>query len=121
MELLETITESLQTLTVNKLRTSLAMLGIVIGISSVIALISLGQASQQSVQSQIQSLGSNLLTIIPGARSTGGIRQAAGSTETLTYNDAKAMTGAINQLPDIKAVSPELSRRSQVTSGGANT
>ncbi len=120
MELLETITESLQTLTVNKLRTSLAMLGIVIGISSVIALISLGQASQQSVQSQIQSLGSNLLTVIPGAQSSGGIRQAAGSTETLTYDDAKLLI-ASKTIPDVQAISPELSRRSQVTAGGSNT
>src|SRR5258708_3185272 len=117
MELLETITESLQTLTVNKLRTSLAMLGIVIGISSVTALISLGQASQQSVQSQIQSLGSNLLTVIPGAQSSGGIRQAAGSTETLTYDDAKSMIASLKTLPDVKAISPELSSRSQVTAG----
>ncbi|MGH7203933.1 MAG: ABC transporter permease, partial [Candidatus Levyibacteriota bacterium] len=56
-DLAETIKESLTTLTVNKLRTGLAMLGIVIGIGSVIALISLGQATQQSVQNQIKSLG----------------------------------------------------------------
>ena len=52
--------EAIQTLTINKLRTGLAMLGIVIGIGSVIALISLGQGSQASVQSQIQSLGTNI-------------------------------------------------------------
>ncbi len=120
MELFETITESLQTLTVNKLRTSLAMLGIVIGISSVIALISLGQASQQSVQSQIQSLGSNLLTVLPGAQTTGGIRQAAGSGESLTYADATSMI-ASKSIPDIQNISPEFSKRSQVTAGGANT
>jgi len=121
MELLETIKESLQTLTINKLRTSLAMLGIVIGISSVIALISLGQTSQQQVQSQIQSLGSNLLTVIPGAQTSGGVREAAGSTQTLTYSDAKAMISSIKTLADIKIISPELSRRSQVTASGTNT
>src|SRR5258708_5536915 len=91
MELLESCTESIQTLTINKLRTGLAMLGIVIGISSVIALVSLGQASQQAIQSQIQSLGSNLLSIIPGSQNSSGVRQAAGSTTSLTYADAKAL------------------------------
>src|SRR5476651_259974 len=103
---LETIFESITTLTNNKLRTGLAILGIVIGIGSVIALISLGQSSQQAIQSQIESLGSNLLTIQPGAQSTGGVRQAAGSTNTLTYEDAVAMQTSA-QITDLKAVSPE--------------
>lgn len=120
MELFEIFNESIQTLTVNKLRTGLAMLGIVIGISSVIALVSLGQASQQAVQSQIQSLGSNLLTVLPGAQSSGGVRQATGSNTTLTYDDAKALESS-KQITDLQAVSPELSRRAQVTAGGNNS
>jgi len=64
-DLLETIIEGFQTLTLNKMRTGLAILGIVIGIGSVITLISLGQGSQQSIENQIQSLGSNLLTVSP--------------------------------------------------------
>jgi len=60
---MELFLESLSTLTLNKLRTGLAMLGIVIGIGSVIALVSLGQATQQQIQNQIQSLGANLLTV----------------------------------------------------------
>ncbi len=120
MEFLEVITESLQTLTVNKLRTTLATLGIVIGIGSVISLISLGEASQQSVQSQIQSLGSNLLTVLPGSQQSGGIRTAAGSITTLTYEDAKAIAGSA-QMTDIKAVSPELQRRAQVATGNKNS
>src|SRR6185369_6896252 len=109
MELLEIFNESIQTLTVNKLRTGLAMLGIVIGISSVIALVSLGQASQQAVQSQIQSLGSNLLTVMPGSQSSSGVRSAEGSTTTLTYEDAKAIESS-PQVTAVQAVSPELSR-----------
>lgn len=120
MEFFETITESAQTLTINKLRTGLAMLGIVIGISSVIALVSLGQASQQAVQSQIQSLGSNLLTIQSGSQNSGGVRQAAGSNTTLTYDDAKAIETS-PQVTDVQAVSPELSRRAQATANGNNT
>lgn len=120
MEFLEVINESFQTLIVNKLRTALATLGIIIGIGSVIALISLGQASQQSVESQIQSLGSNLLTVMPGSQSTSGVRTAIGSNTTLTYEDAKAIASS-PQITNVKAVSPELSRRSQVTTGNNNT
>jgi len=120
MELFEIIAESIQALTINKLRTALATLGIVIGIGSVIALVSLGQASQQAVQSQIQSLGANLLSIIPGSQNSGGVRQAAGSTTTLTNADAKALQTS-PQVTDLEAVSPELSRRAQVTANGNNS
>src|SRR3989337_4567436 len=92
MEYKEIITEAITTLTVNKLRTGLATLGIVIGIGSVIALVSLGQSSQQAVSAQIQSLGSNLLTVIPGAQSSGFVRGAAGGSKTLTFEDAKALS-----------------------------
>ncbi len=120
MDINELLSSAIEALTLNKLRTSLATLGIIIGIGSVIALISLGQASQQSVQMQIQSLGSNLLTVIPGAQTTGGIRSAAGSTDTLTFADAKAVL-ASPQLSDVKAISPEISKRAQVTASGTNT
>ncbi len=120
MNFLELFLESLTTLTVNKLRTGLAMLGIVIGIGSVIALVSLGQASQQAIQDRIQSLGANLLTVEPGAQRTGAVRGAAGGDTSLTNADAQAIASS-PQVTTIKAVSPEYSRRSQVTTGGANT
>lgn len=119
MEITELFSEGLSTLTVNKLRTGLAVLGIVIGIGSVIALVSLGQATQQAVQSQIQSLGANLLTVNPGAQQQAGVRGAAGGGTTLTYDDAKAIQD--KQFASIQNVSAELSRRSQVTTGGNNT
>ncbi|MCL5969967.1 MAG: ABC transporter permease [Patescibacteria group bacterium] len=119
MEFFETITESFTTLTINKLRTALATLGIVIGIGSVIALVSLGQAGQQSVENQIESLGSNLLTVMPGSQASNGVRTAQGSTTTLTYEDAKAIENA--RLQSVKTVSPELSRRAQVATGNSNT
>lgn len=120
MEITELILESFSTLKVNKLRTGLAVLGIVIGIGSVIALISLGAATQQAVQSQIQSLGANLLTVNPGAARSAGVRSAGGSITTLTNDDATAiMTSA--DITTIKSVSPEFSRRSQVTTGATNT
>ena len=120
MELTELFLESLGTLTLNKMRTGLATLGIIIGIGSVITLVSLGQASQKSVQNQIQSLGSNLLTVMPGAQRTENVRGATGSITSLTYDDAKAIL-ASQQITTVKNVSPEYSRRAQVVAGRNNT
>ena len=119
-EVLELIVESFATLTLNKLRTGLAILGIVIGIGSVIALVSLGQASQQAIQSQIQALGANLLTINPGSVNTSGVRGAQGGSTTLTYDDAKAIQSS-SQITTVANVAPQLSRRTQVTAGNNNT
>lgn len=116
----EIITDAISTLTINKLRTALATLGIVIGIGSVIALVSLGQASAQSIQSQIQSLGSNLLTVQPSGQSQGVVQGAAGGGTTLTLDDAEAIKTS-PQITTVKNVSPEYSSRSQVVAGRNNT
>lgn len=121
MEYAEIISEALGTLTINKLRTGLAALGIVIGIGSVIALISLGQATQQSIQDRIEALGSNLLTIQPGSSNAGAVRGGAGSGTTLTLDDAKAIENSGGQVDTVNAVSPEFARRVQVTTGRTNT
>jgi putative ABC transport system permease protein len=120
MELRELIVQSFSSLTLNKVRTGLATLGIIIGIGSVIALISLGQSSQKAVSDQIQSLGANLLTVIPGSQSTGAVRGAIGGASTLTYEDALALKSS-SQITTVKNVSPEFSRRAQVTAGRNNT
>lgn len=120
MEIYELILESLNALSLNKMRTVLATLGIVIGIGSVIALMSLGAASQKSVQSQIQSLGSNLLTIVPGAQLTGAVRGATGGATSLTNDDATEILKS-KEITTVKRVSPELSRRAQVDAGRNNT
>ena len=87
-DLIETIIEGFQTLTLNKMRTGLAILGIVIGIGSVITLISLGQGSQKSIEDQIQSLGSNLLTVSPSRQSSGGIMGAqGGNTSQISFSE----------------------------------
>ncbi len=119
-DFVELIRESFRSLTLNKLRTGLAVLGIVIGIGSVIALVSLGQSSQKSIENSIQSLGSNLLTVIPGGQSSGGIRGAAGGGTTLTIDDAVAMSKDTT-LTEVSKVSPEYLGRSQVTAGANNT
>lgn len=120
MDYNELISESARTLTLNKMRTGLAVLGIVIGIGSVIALISLGQGSQKSIENQIQSLGSNLLTISPGSQNSGGVRGAIGGSTTLTLDDAKAIEQS-KSISTVAGVSPEYARRSQVTAGRNNS
>lgn len=118
--LIEIIIESFRTLTLNKMRTGLAILGIIIGIGSVIALISLGQSSQQSVTNRIESLGANLLTVSPGGQNTGAVRGAIGGGTTLTLEDAKAIQSS-PEITTVKNVSPEFSRRTQITAGRNNT
>src|SRR4030067_592910 len=120
MKLKKLIKSGIKNLAVNKMRTSLAILGIVIGIGSVIALVSMGEASKKAVQSQIQSIGSNLLTISPGFTSSGGVRGAFGGATTLTNEDAQAIKIS-SQITTIKNVSPEYSSRAQVVVGRNNT
>jgi putative ABC transport system permease protein len=119
MDIEELITESLSTLTLNKVRTGLAMLGVIIGIGSVIALISLGQAGQLSITNQIQLLGSNLLTILPGSQFSGGVR-SGGNVTTLTYDDAEAIASS-SLITTVKSVSAEYSSRTQIVAGKNNT
>jgi len=119
IELWELITESVGTLRLNKMRTGLAMLGIIIGIGSVIALMSIGQSSQRAVQSRIQSLGSNLLTISPSSQRSGVVRGAS-SVTTLTLKDAQALASS-GEVTTIKYVSPEYSGRLQIVTGENNT
>ncbi|MBI2464700.1 ABC transporter permease [Candidatus Shapirobacteria bacterium] len=120
MKFLEIVTESIGTLGLNKMRTGLAALGIIIGIGSVIALISLGTGSQKSIENQIQSLGANLLTVQPGGQRNGNVRTAAGSNTTLTLEDSKSISTS-PKVTSVKNVSPELSRRSQIIAGKNNT
>ena len=120
MDFQQNLIEALGTLTVNKLRTGLATLGIVIGIGSVIALLSLGKSTEAVITSQIQSLGANLLTVRPGSISQGGIRGAAGGQTTLTLDDARAISSSPD-VTTIEIVSPELERREQVSTGVSNT
>lgn len=119
MDYKELFAESVGTLLLNKMRTGLAALGIVIGIASVIALLSIGEASRRSITASIESLGTNLLTISPGAQRSGLVRGASGVT-TLTYEDAKAIESD-ETLTAIKSVAPLYSARSQVVYGESNT
>lgn len=104
----------------NKVRSGLTILGIVIGIASVIAMLSIGQGAKAQIQANIQSIGSNLLLVMPGAqRGVGGaVNAGRGSAQTLTTDDAKAIQASV---PHVAAVAPELSRRYQVAVRGKNT
>ena len=119
-DLFETLSTAFEALMLNKMRTALASLGIVIAIGAVIAMVSLGQSSQKAVEMQSQSLGSNLLTVIPGSQVSGGVRGAAGGSTSLTYDDAKAIENS-SEVTSVANVSPELSRRAQVIAGRNNT
>ncbi len=120
MKVVDLLEETYGAITVNKVRSSLTILGIVIGIGSVIAMIAVGQGAQGSIQSSIQSIGSNLIIVTPGAARGPGTQVSAGrgSAQTLTQDDADAIT---TQITDAKAVAPENTRRYQVTARGTNT
>jgi putative ABC transport system permease protein len=120
MRVLDILQESVQGVSANKARSGLTMLGIVIGIASVIALVGIGQGSTNSITSSIESAGANLLTVTPGfSRSAGLVRGGRGGATTLTPDDA----AAIAQLNNVAAIAPELTGRYQViaTSGNTNT
>jgi putative ABC transport system permease protein len=82
---------ALASLRVNKLRTALTMLGIVIGVAAVIAMVSVGAGARERIAEQIRSMGSNLIVVFPGAQTSGGIRWGLGSQQTLTEEDARAI------------------------------
>ncbi|HNY35954.1 MAG TPA: ABC transporter permease [Candidatus Pacearchaeota archaeon] len=104
----------------NKSRSGLTILGIVIGIASVITMVAIGQGSTASIESSIQSLGSNLLVVSPGSSKSYGsmVRGSSGSASTLTLSDAEAIKSEINNL---KAVASVISSRKQVIYKGNNT
>jgi len=113
MKLAEVFEESILVLKTNKMRTGLSALGIIIGIGSVITLMTLGQASQESVKQRIQSLGSNLLIVRPGSQQEGFLRGGS-TTSTLTYSDAEKIL-ASERITTIDSIATEYSSRAQVS------
>ena len=112
--------ETYAALSANKVRSGLTILGIVIGISSVIAMVSIGTGASNSISSSIESLGSNLIQITPGAQRTQGFGAAGarGNAKTLTNDDAEAIA---EKVADVQAVDSQVSGRYQVTAKGTNT
>jgi putative ABC transport system permease protein len=120
MTIADILEETYSALSANKARSSLTILGIVIGIASVITLTAIGQGAQGSIESSIQSIGSNLIIVMPGAQRGPGvtINQGRGSARSLTLADANAIS---SDVPLIKAVAPEVDGRYQITAKGQNT
>src|SRR6185312_988213 len=112
--------ETYTALSANKVRSGLTILGIVIGISSVIALVSIGQGAQASIQTSIQSIGSNLIMISPGAAKTigFGVSGGRGTAQSLTGADSDAIA---TQVANISEVADESQGRDQVSGNGTNT
>ena len=117
ISLLEISTMAVEALWSNRLRTSLTMLGVIIGIASVIMVTSVGQGVQKATEQQIQSLGTNVMLVLAGVARTGGISQGAGSASTLTLQDAQAIA---RQAPAAEAVTAFLQRGGQVVYGNQN-
>jgi len=120
MSLSDIFQETISAITVNKARSGLTILGIVIGIGSVIAMVSIGQGAQGSIEKSIQSIGSNLIMVMPGFQRGVGtqVSTGRGSAQTLIQADADAIEQEITLA---KAVAPEISRRYQITAKGKNT
>jgi len=120
MSFFDLFQETFAAITANKIRSGLTVLGIVIGIGSVIAMVSIGQGAQGSIEASIQSIGSNLVLVMPGFQRGAGQQVSAGrgSAVTLTQTDADAIK---NEITLAKAVAPEISRRYQITAKGKNT
>jgi len=119
MTIKDLLQETSSALLGNKVRSGLTVLGIVIGIASVIAMLAIGAGATGSIQSSIAAIGSNLIIVMPGSSKGAGTAVSAGrgSAETLTTDDATAIAG----ISDVEAVAPEVDAREQVTAVGTNT
>ena len=110
--------ETYSALSSNKVRSGLTMLGVIIGISSVIVLVGVGQGATASVTSSISELGSNLILVSPGSTSTSGVKSAAGSATTLTQDDADAISSELSSVSEVATV---VNTRQQITYSNKNT
>src|SRR5690242_1114935 len=116
MNIFTIIGEALRALRLNRLRTGLTMLGMIIGVAAVVLMLAVGQGAQTMVNQAIASIGSNLFIVVPGATSSGALRSAAGSVQTLTMADAQA----IAHLPSVKATAPLVTGTAQLNYGANN-
>jgi macrolide transport system ATP-binding/permease protein len=108
--------QALHAIVSHKMRSFLSMVGILIGIASVIAMLALGQGAKESITKQLSSLGSNLLSVRPGSSQLHGVSLEAGTVTRFTLKDADALA----KLPEIRMVSPAVNGRGQIVYGGKN-
>ena len=114
ISILSTLRIALRALWVNKMRSSLTMLGIIIGVSAVIIMLAVGTGISQKISGQISSIGSNLIIVVPGSSTQGGIRMGGGSQSTLTTDDAEAI---LRECSAVAAVAPMHNGSAQVVFG----
>jgi putative ABC transport system permease protein len=117
MYVMASIRIALRALRINKLRSALTMLGIVIGVGAVIAMVAVGSGAAHRISDQIASIGSNLLMVLPGAATSGGMRMGHGSTMTLTEDDGRAIA---SEIPGVLAASGSMRGVAQVVFGNQN-
>ena len=117
MSLLESLTIAVRSLCVNKLRSALTALGIIVGVAAVVCMISVGAGAQADVAEKIRMLGANLLVVMPGAQSSGGARLEAGTQATLTEEDASAIRRELN---DVLVAAPLLAHSAHIVARGKN-
>src|SRR5579872_7248472 len=115
-QLLSSIAMAFQSLIANKMRTLLTMLGIIIGVASVITLTAIGQGASKAVTDRISSMGTNMIQIDPGPTNIGGISSGAGGSQRITEKDAEAL----KRSPLLSSVAPSVDTRGQVVATGAN-
>ncbi len=116
-QLLSSIRIAFRALRMNKLRSALTMLGIVIGVASVIATVAIGSGATQRIQQQIASIGSNIIIVIPGSMSSSGVRLGTGNAVTLSEADAREL---VAQCPDVALAAPMVRGSAQVVNGNNN-
>ncbi|MEG1969489.1 MAG: ABC transporter permease [Burkholderiaceae bacterium] len=117
MNFLSVLRIALKALRVNKLRSSLTMLGMIIGVAAVIAMIAIGSGAQERVREQIKNLGSNLILVIPGSTTQSGVRLGSGAAQTLSEDDAAAIG---REVEGVVAAAPVVRGSGQVVAGNAN-
>lgn len=103
MKPISSLKVALRALQINKMRSFLTMLGIIIGVGAVIVMVAIGAGAREMIAQQIASMGSNLLMIVPGATTAGGARMGGGTASSLTSDDARAIK---EECPAIKTVAP---------------
>src|SRR5512142_300264 len=106
-----TLRISFRALRVNKMRSALTMLGIIIGVGAVIAMLAVGTGASRQIADQISSMGSNLLIVSPGSQTSGGVRMGFGTQQTLTLSDAEAIQ---RECPAVQDVAPILNGAAQI-------
>src|SRR5919198_1333508 len=116
MSLLMILRIAVKALNRNKMRTALTMLGMIIGVAAVITMVALGTGAQTSIEAQIQSAGTNVIIVMAGNFSSGGVRLGQGNASTLTPDDAVA----ISQVPGVQYAAAGLNTRGQLVAGNQN-